>query len=157
MRYTLPTIQHTGTKLLAKLFKDFYWASFDEVTEEPNVLFLGHLTVNSINKIKKLDHPILVPLRHPNLVAESWRRRGKPLNELIENFNLLVNEIDPLKPHYLPIDVPDRQGYLDKINQDLNLNLTTDWSIENSKEHTYNLNYKDLPTFFEHSFINRFY
>ena len=145
MKYTIPTIQHTGTKFLAKLFGDIHWASFiEDASDRENVLYLGHLTTNSIGNIKKLNHPILIPLRHPYLVAESWKRRGKPLTELAENFRLLVDELDPLNPLYLPIDVDNRQEYLDIINNELGLSLKTNWAIENSKEMTYNLSYKDL-------------
>lgn len=145
MKYTIPTIQHTGTKLLAKMFGDIHWASFiEDIGDREDVLYLGHLTANSIEAIKRLNNPILIPLRHPYLVAESWIRRGKPLTELAENFRLLVNELDPLNPLYLPIDVDNRQDYLDNINKELGLSLETNWAIENSKKMTYNLSHKDL-------------
>ena len=145
MKYTIPTIQHTGTKFLAKLFGDIHWASFiEDIGDREDVLYLGHLTANSIGNIKRLNNPILIPLRHPYLVAESWKRRGKPLTELSENFRLLVDELDPLNPLYLPIDVDNKQDYLDKINVELGLSLSTQWGIENSKKMTYNLSYRDL-------------
>ena len=145
MKYTVPTIQHTGTKLLARMFGDIHWASFNENTDDrESVLYLGHLTVNSIEAIKRLSHPIIVPLRHPYLVAESWQRRGKPLTELVDNFRLLVNEIDKLDPHYLPVDIKDRDRYLDLINRDLGLNLSTEWKVVNSVKRTYNIDRKDL-------------
>ena len=148
MKYTIPTIQHTGTKLLAKMFGDMHWASFTEdIGDRENVLFLGHLTVNSVDNIKKLKHPIIIPFRHPFLIYESWIRRNKNIPDLIENIRLLVNEIDPLNPHYVPIDVPNKQNYLDKLNRDLDIDLITDWGIENSKKATYNLSYRDIkPT-----------
>lgn len=146
MKYLIPTIQHTGTKFLAKLFPQHYhWASFQEDTSDKvDVLYLGHLTINSIEAIKRLDCPVLVPLRHPYLVAESWMRRNKPINQLAQNFCLLINEIDNKDPYYLPIDVENKQDYLDKINAGLNLNFSTDWKVENSKKSTYNLTYRDI-------------
>lgn len=145
MIYTIPTIQHTGTKLLAKLFGDVHWASFyEDIGDRESALYLGHLTINSVEAIKKLKHRMIIPLRHPYLVAESWRRRNKPLDELADNFRLLVDEIDPYNPLYLPIDVENRQEYLDKINKELGLDLRTEWGVENSKKSTYNLSYKEL-------------
>jgi len=142
--FTIPTIQHTGTKFLAKLFGQIHWASFYEKPECDDFLHVGHLTRNSIDAIKRLNHKIIIPLRHPYLVAESWRRRNKPLDELEENFHLLVDELDPLNPLYLPIDVDNRQDYLDQINDDLGLALVTEWGVENSKKSTYNLSHKDM-------------
>lgn len=145
MIYTIPAIQHTGTKLLARMFGDIHWASFyEDTSEHSNALYLGHLTKNSIEAIKRLNHRIIVPLRHPYLVAESWNRRNKPISELIENFRLLVNEVDKLNPLYLPIDTDNRQDCLDNINQELGLNLTTNWEVVNSKKDTYNLRHKDI-------------
>jgi len=145
MRFTIPTIQHTGTKLLYKMFpQEFAHCSLREDSDQDNVLYVGHLTGNSIGLIKKLDQPMIIPLRHPYLVAKSWELRGKPLTELTENFKLLVNELDPLSPLYLPIDVENRQDYLDKINKELGLELRTEWGVENSVKHTYNLSHRDL-------------
>jgi len=145
MKYTIPTIQHTGTKFLAKLFGQMHWASFyEDTSEREDFLHVGHITENSIEAIKMLPYRMIIPLRHPYLVAESWRRRNKPLNEMADNFMLLADELDPLNPLYLPIDVENRQEYLDKINSELGLNLKTDWGVENSKKSTYNLSYKDL-------------
>lgn len=166
MRYVIPTIQHTGTKFLYKLFPEGYThCSLIEDIDQDNVLYVGHLTANSVDRIKELPYPMLIPLRHPYLVAESWVRRGKPLSELADNFRLLVNELDPLNPLYLPIDVDNRQDYLDKINKDLGLSLSTNWNVENSKETTYNLSHKDLtpePIMVDlvediEGFIKRFY
>jgi hypothetical protein len=144
MRYTIPTIQHTGTKLLANMFEGFKRISFIEESEADNVLYLGHLTVNSIDNIKKLKNPIILPMRHPYLVAESWKRREKPLSDLVINFRLLINDIDKLDAMYLPIDVENKQDYLDEINEKLGLSLYSDWNVVNSKKQTYNLSYKEL-------------
>ena len=133
----------------------FEQASFIERPDVDNLIYLGHITRNSIEHIKKLDHPIIVPLRHPSLVEESWRRRGKSTTDLRENFRLLVDEIDPLNPLYLPIDVPDRQTYLDRINSELGLNLVTDWGVVNSQCHTFDIARKESNI--EPDFISRFY
>jgi len=144
------------------MFKDYQWVSFYEEPTQESAIYVGHLTINSIDAIKRLDYPIIIPLRHPYLVQESWVRRGKPLSELIENFKLLINELDPLNPLYLPIDVENRQDYLDEINKKLDLDLRTNWSIVNSKKHTYNISYKDIdpaPSIrrFVEGNLNRFY
>lgn len=145
MRYVIPTIQHTGTKLLYGMFPEgFTHYSFYEEPESPNALHVGHITENSVEAIKRLDCQMIIPLRHPYLVAESWRRRNKPLSELFDNFMILVDELAPLDPLYLPIDAANRQDYLNKINKRLDLRLNTNWNVVNSKKSTYNLTHKDL-------------
>lgn len=46
----------------------------------------------------------------------------------------LYTAIDPLQPLYLPIDRPDRQVYLDRINEVTGMSLTTDWPVVGSAE-----------------------
>ena len=141
----IPSIQHTGTKFVASMFDGYCWKSLNEDWHERSV-FVGHISPGQINnvKTKMLQHRAIVPLRHPFLVAESWKRRGKSIAELVDNFRLLVNEVDPLNPFYIAIDGEDREEHLSYINSQLDLNLKTDWSVVNSVSGTYNLNYKDL-------------
>ena len=65
-------------------------------------------------------------------VALSYKVRRESLETMGDYFRRLMTGIDPLKPLYLPLDVPDRQDYLDRINSELNLDLTTDWSAVGS-------------------------
>lgn len=71
--------------------------------------------------------PMIIPLRHPKVAAVSWKSRGRSQKQMCDAFRLLVKYLDPLEPHYLPIDTDHRQDFLDKINTDLELNLQTDW------------------------------
>ena len=59
-------------------------------------------------------------------------------------WTVMVEDIDPLNPYYLPLDVPDRQDWLDQLNERENWNLTTDWSPRASKNNNYDLRYTDL-------------
>ena len=73
---------------------------------------------------------IITPIRHPLAVAKSWKRRGRPINELAQWWRQLVKQIDPLGPYYLPLDSKLRDAALDKINRDLALNLDPlDWPV----------------------------
>ncbi len=78
----------------------------------------------------------IVPLRHPLEVAQSWKSsellgkaRHMNLSILAGLWAGFIEHIDPLDPCYLPLDVPDRQDYLDTINERFDLALTTDWPV----------------------------
>jgi len=141
MSFAIPSIQHTGTKFVARMFKEYQWKSLNEEWHEPSI-FVGHISNGMLPHVKsKLEqYQAVIPLRHPFLVAESWKRRGKPLPELVNNFRLLVNEVDKFEPCYLAIDSDDREEQLKFINLRLNLDLKTDWSVVNSVSGTYDLN-----------------
>ena len=46
--------------------------------------------------------------------------------ELVECWEHLVNDIEPLGPLYLPMDSPVRDKYLDNMNMQLGMHIT-DW------------------------------
>jgi hypothetical protein len=118
------TIPGTGTHFLRELLKD----------EESNVV---HIWPNEVEvwsqALHEHDPSIIVPLRHPMEVAKSWKRRpgrGLELDKLPYWWQYMIGLVDPAKPWYLPLDVPDRDGYLDQINFDLGLSLKTDWAVK---------------------------
>lgn len=146
----LPTIQHTGSHFLYEhlLANDFERMS---VHDEPRD---GGMVFTHISKWKWLKHwqhlmphyPAIIPFREPWKVCYSWLRRREKLTNLHEDLSYLVDHFDGFNPYYLPIDRPDRQAYLDRINDGLGLNLQTDWPVfgsrgempEGAKEHTLN-------------------
>lgn len=76
---------------------------------------------------------LVVPMRHPMSVAQSWANRGKPIVEhpvhepMIKLFRNLIEHIVPLNPLYLPVDVPDREKYLAKLSKAVGRELKTSW------------------------------
>lgn len=76
---------------------------------------------------------LVVPMRSPRAIAQSWANRGKPIlphpvhNCLLELVRNLIHIIAPLGPLYLPVDVPDREKYLKRLNQALREDFRTDW------------------------------
>ena len=75
---------------------------------------------------------LIIPLRRPERIIVSWERRGMELDGLSDCLSILM-AYDRYDPMYFPIDAPDRQGYLDKINQRLGLELKTDWPVISDK------------------------
>ena len=77
---------------------------------------------------------LVVPMRHPMAVAQSWANRGKPIAEhpvhepMIKLFRNLIEHVVPLNPLYLPVDVPNRDKYLRALSDVVGRELKTDWA-----------------------------
>jgi len=167
MNIAIPTIQHTGTHLIAKKFGyRYHWAAMNEDTNR-EAIHVGHISNGQLPFIKSRlsEIPAIVPLRHPYLVAESWKRRDMPLDRLRHHWHLLVQEIDPFHPYYIAIDTPQRDSQLERVNKELNLSLPLNWPVRNSKKGTHTLKPEDctpdplieLLTFEIRDFLSRFY
>ena len=76
--------------------------------------------------LNEAEH-VVVPIRHPVKVAESWKLRNYDLAALDEQWRTLVDVVAPHDPIYLPVDHPDRNLYLDVLNERMGLDLQTDW------------------------------
>ncbi len=77
--------------------------------------------------------PLISPLRHPMSVAQSWKNRGKPIFEIeqrasmIKLFHKLIDLSKAVKIHFLPLDLPNKQRYLDRICEVAKRRLKTNW------------------------------
>lgn len=144
----VPTVQHTGSFFVTRHLLDGYpeqpirtdnYASgvyFDHVNPEKRVFW---------QPLLDCANAIIVPLRHPVIVAESWRRKGKPLDDMYAQWDMLIDFVDPYQPAYLPLDVDIRDAHLGAINERYNLKLQTRWPVINSKVKTYGLDRQNLP------------
>lgn len=74
------------------------------------------------------DYPLFLPMRHPCKVAQSWIKRGWPINHLFfaEWYNLFWLH-EQYNGHWLPIDTPDRDEYLYAAGKISGIDLKTDW------------------------------
>jgi hypothetical protein len=76
---------------------------------------------------------VVVPLRHPLAVAQSWANRGKPIAEhpvhepMIRLWRNLIEHVVPLKPYYLPVDIEKRETYLKRLGKALGREIKTTW------------------------------
>ena len=125
------SVAHTGSVfLLEDLLADL--VRVDEPTDDGGFFFrhIGFEHAALIRSYAK-QYPCIVPMRHPMKVALSYKKRRESLQDMLDGFRRLVTAIDPLNPYYLPLDVPDRQDWLDRINNDLNLDLQTNWQARN--------------------------
>lgn len=164
----IPTVQHTGTIWLAKhLFggNGFEVCTFRGEARTDKVVHYGHCWPGELKYMRPLlkRYPAVVPLRHPHLVFEAWRRRHRTHFEMLLQWSILINEVDKYKPLYLPIDRPDRDKYLRAINRRLGVELNPDWSPQHSFTGTHSVDplsvdvYDDCRAFFDQPFFRRFY
>jgi hypothetical protein len=149
MNIVVPTIQHTGTGFVTKLLiKKFNHASLGDKYRDRDTVFIGHIVKQEqvLFAKEKLKACIcIVPLRHPFVVWESWKRQGDTdFDYFRQGWMNLVEQIDPYNPYYLPLDVDDRKSYLDLINTQTGLELKTDWEPVDSVAGTFNLKYIDI-------------
>jgi hypothetical protein len=114
------SIHHTGTKTV---FNDI----LREVEDKERI----HIEPKFLEELKHWlkRATTIVPIRHPRTLAVGWKSRFKKLDELEEQIELLKTEIAPFNPFYLPIDNDDRDEWLNKVNLELKLNLTTNWPV----------------------------
>jgi hypothetical protein len=151
----VPTIRNTGSHFVLRLLGKQHpwrpdiltWRGADRANED-SVVF-DHVFPHQKGLFLPLirDNLTIVPLRHPFLTAKSWKDRNHDKSDLVGMWETMVFDIDPLKPFYLPLDVPDRQDYLDALNEATGLNLVTDWTPRGVKHGNSDLRYQDVsPT-----------
>ena len=101
---------HSGTRTLVAHLgarTDFHFGSFDK---ELRAYYKG------------LDDRVHIPIRNPLSVAESWARRGKPLDSLIKRYDLMFRYLDRASPNIHKVeDLPRLAGTDDNGKAEGNL------------------------------------
>lgn len=126
------SVRHTGTMFTLELIRDFV----------PHVF--RHIDLDHIDFLTAAEAPIIVPMRNPHLVGQSWlgsyaagidtyNNEQWNLAKLRWSWDALLNIILPKKPLFLPVDTENRQQYLDKINATLGQNFKTQWKPVNAQ------------------------
>ena len=135
----IPSVWHSGTHFMTdQVVPDFTAHHFDHrgwIAGSPrgDIQVRCHCEPEFAKSLQRWgkEGQCLVPMRHPILVAQSWKARGKTgrFLELAAQWKLLKDHIAPHDPLYLPIDSPDRENWLDKIRNFLNSEIQTDWPV----------------------------
>lgn len=115
----VPTIPHTGTHFI----RDHLLSAHEHHVE--HLWPLSRVTLAEL----AANHRTIVPLRHPMLVARTWKSQNKDIKELPDWWYALIQYIDPHEPAYLPLDSPQRDGFLQDLNRQLDTMLSTDWPV----------------------------
>lgn len=132
MIIVVPSVHHTGTKLVFNdILRDLVAFNQQDKTPRDSGKLRIHIDAPFLEDLHYwcAKCSIIVPIKHPRDVAIGWKVRFKKLGELAQQWTWLKEEIAPYDPLYLPIDLPDRDEWLDKVNLKLNLKLNTDWPV----------------------------
>jgi len=125
----IPTVMHSGTRFLHQLIgwpvQTLAKAQFVDGT-----IIHCHMDTRSEKFTRALTCPIVVPMRHPARIYESWARRNfksKHPEKLEAQFRRMIREVHPHSPTYVVIDHEDRDLHLKRLNDRFGLALKTDW------------------------------
>ena len=136
----IASVHHTGTQFTEKIFLDAGYGPTDKPEKggrpENNDYHRAHIAPSVQTELKdwlERGFPLVVPIRHPVAVAKSWLARRKPLEQMLEQFELLQSLVDPYQPLYLPLDSPHRDRYFTNLRLKVDLKLNTDWAVHKSK------------------------
>lgn len=143
------SIPHTGTHFLMDLlgFRK-PWREFTHGWQSSNA---GHRFDHILPQQKHLFLPLIekemtfIPLRHPRAVLKSWEDRGKPVTVLEAMWRVLVEDIHPLNPIYIPVDTTAREGSLEDARERSGLDLETNWKASGEKCGNSGTDWTNLP------------
>jgi hypothetical protein len=114
------SVPHSGSRFVSELLRVPFWHVYQG---------------ESLERI--FEHEVIVvPLRHPLAVAQSWKNRGKPIvshpkhEPMVAMWRTLIDVIAPRKPFYVPVDSDQREVYLAKLGKALRRRLKTDWKFK---------------------------
>lgn len=133
---TVVSVHHSGTNLVYdNILRAFrprapgpYWQN-----NMPHGKLRIHCEGRFIERLRLfIKYPVVVPMRHPAAVMASWKARGKPVNALLMQYELLKGLIDPAEPFYVPIDTPDRDRYLEQLSQLAGKHIHSRWPVVSS-------------------------
>ena len=113
MHLALISVPHTGTRWSCKLFESqrprWRTVGLNTPPHKTPHLFHGHCTKGTQTGFAvewaKKGVPLIMPMRHPYRVEESWRRRDE--RDMSGLFPAYENMLDVLLPHvsaWLPVD-----------------------------------------------------
>ena len=143
------SVPHTGTTFTEKLFMSigYHDAPLNQRGDGKSI-HRSHIDndshlIQGLLLRKDENLPLIVPLRHPFLTEESWRRRGKENEGMIHGFRNLMDRLYPLDPYWMPVDSEKRVQCLEILNQGLDLEIFTQWAPERSIGKTYDMTWRD--------------
>lgn len=120
----LTSVPHSGTQFTQQLLAQKVGWVFDHLYISVVPILRRHI---------KAGVPCIVPIRHPVMVALSYKARRMGVEQMVDYWRRLVLAIDPLDPIYLPLDTRDREDWLARADERLGRpGLTTDWKPRGS-------------------------
>ena len=133
----LATVRNTGTHTAHHLLRHFKLHFLTEDIQADRRLWFGHAETENLPRFaekRAVDGPMILTMRHPLLVADSWRRRGRKVGE---DFKAMWRNLFSLQgedTYWLPIDTPDRDRRLEALSTRLGVDLDDDWPVHGHYE-----------------------
>ncbi len=149
MDFVLCTVPHTGTTFVEKFFFNRGWHDgLPQDRSDGRTVHRNHCTedqyVNqALQKVRDQVLPLVTTIRHPFLVEESWRRRGKEIGPMIDAFDLWLERIFPAASLVFSVDSPRRQALMECGADFFNVSRETDWHPERVVGKTYDMTHND--------------
>ncbi len=155
-RALIVSVQRSGTRFTQRLLQEHGLKTLQL-----------HAVDRQRERIQKLyelcqdeGYPVVVPLRHPFEVANSWRSRFEPLEKMFEQWRELTEICNEIDVYFLPIDHPDRQIYLKTLSDCVGVPLETRWKKYGHKPGNAEFTQDEIKSLIElaHSpFVTQFY
>ena len=146
MDVCLMSVPHTGTTFTEELLCDHGWCTgpLNEGTNGRTVM-RGHFnneshTIQARPLAKRM--PLIISLRHPYLVEESWKRRGKEIGPMVEAFGRMMGFME-YSPVIMAVDSANRDGCLRQLSDVVGVELKTDWTPKRSISDTSEMSWRD--------------
>lgn len=129
--FSIVTVQRSGTHFLTdELFAGWKRCAVNQASDG-NGFYLAHFSdAEYIHRRSEiLCWPMVTSLRNPSALVASHHSRREGCPFLWKELDALLEADREVKINYLPLDVPDREEYLNRLNNRYSLALSTDWPI----------------------------
>lgn len=130
----LMTVRNTGSHTAHNIFSDFEMHYLTESPRSDKRFWFGHTENKNMPfchaKMENGEGPLVLTMRNPRDVCNSWIRRSKNLDNTFKAmWSALWNLKDRYEDSYwLPVDTPDRDEHLEAIEDRIGYILNRDWT-----------------------------
>ena len=129
----LISVPHNGTNFVREIFVTQGWGDVTLVGRANGpTLFQGHCEkLTQVSAAIELSRrmPVIMPLRHPYRVEESWRRRGQDLKRMYAAYDHMLDVLRLFVSVWVPIDGDNqtRQYARQRLNEAAGKTLSIIW------------------------------
>ena len=129
----LISVPHNGTNFVREIFVSQGWNDITLVGRKTGpTMYQGHCEkLTQTLAAIELSHrmPVIMPLRHPYRVEESWRRRNEDTDRMLSAYAHMLDYLRPCVTVWVPIDGDNqvRQFARQRLNEAAGKTLSIVW------------------------------